>query len=810
MGTGKTTTQQLLDDISAVRDSGAAATSDGDYAPFPDKVTFVLAAVANHARRPLSSGRIKSFLLAFKLLGVPKVPSYDRYRKTMADIRERLGSTVDKKSGAEGHAFFTKSIAKGLQSDFANPFIRPSLQLYPRRTETITCHQDSDKAGHEPATRPPMVELGPGRHAYIEEVVELSDGYIHGSRQQKGRITSDPGYRQRQGGVQCPTAKNLGGDATTHLFAASDKASAQELSEALVRELDVLVYAHVAAIVADNPMAAELASNIGMNGSFPCRSCEAGGSVNERSTPEGLAKAATPGKPRTIDSLKHSLTLQLRAAGSGAVATWAKEASRTGVKDKLTSAVCERIVDEGRIRRAEEDADVDDIVEELWDIRADLLREGRFWNPLFRLKESAGLDITEDLPCEILHTILLGTVKYLARETFKTLSSTSKSSLTQWLGEANMQGIGGGSRLTGAYMVKHVRSLVGKDLKRLGQVMHWALEQIDSSPDLQEAWKAQGELAAALYAPVLFRSKEHQWDIHLKSLAQSFYIAFTKVLPTELVKKPKLHILSHSIAQVRRFGPLPTVSAERFESYNTIVREASILSNRKAPSRDIARRVADEEMVRDIVSGAFYFDHSEKKMKRPGPAIRNMMSVDMAARKYLLKAYGLSEFAAIDRESEGLGAFRARSRSVKLHSGDWVKAGDTALLREHSQSHAYVALVKEVTARDGTVSLEVQPLQARGGHAYGPELDVQPGEDHRIVTVSEVLAMLNTNHNCSAMGCKLGLDAVHHHGDLAERVVNTSCFRSYRLITEAMGNLREAILDQDELGRQLHAASLSN
>ena len=76
----------------------------------------MLAAVGNHARRPLSSGRIKSFLLAFKLLGVPKVPSYDRYRKTMADIRERLGSTVDKKSGAEGHTFFTKSIAKGLKS----------------------------------------------------------------------------------------------------------------------------------------------------------------------------------------------------------------------------------------------------------------------------------------------------------------------------------------------------------------------------------------------------------------------------------------------------------------------------------------------------------------------------------------------------------------------------------------------------------------------------------------------------------------------------------------------------------------------
>ncbi|KAL9935948.1 hypothetical protein V8E36_005525 [Tilletia maclaganii] len=622
MGTGKTTTQELCDDISAVRDGATAAASDGDYAPFPDKVTFVLATIVNHARRPLSSSRIKSVLLAFRLLGVPKVPSYDSYRKTMAEIRERLGSTVNKKSGAEGHTFFIKSIAKGLQSDFGNPLIRPSLQLYPRRTEIITGYQDSEKAGHEPATRPPMAELGPGRHAYIDEVLELSNGYMYvqewlegpnrrmiarGRRaERRGRcmlvqgeehseLTSaikltadelvargdlaevtDHGSRQAvfhpiraiaKGGV----AKYLGADATIRLFAVSDKASAQELSEALVKELDVLVYVHVAAIVVDNPMAAELASNIGMNGSFPCRCCEAGGSVNERRTPEGMAKAAIP---QTIDSLKHSLTLQLRAAGSGAVATWAKEASRTGVKDKLTSATCERIVEEGKMRRAEDDMDIEDIVEELWDIRADLLREDRFWNPLFRLKESTRLDITEDLPCEILHTILLRTVKYLARETFKTLSTTSKSSLTQWLGEANMQGIGDGSRIMGAYMVKHVRSLVGKDLKRLGLVMHWALEQIDASQDLQEAWKAQGELTAALYAPVLFRSKKDQWDTHLKSLAQSFYIALTKVLPTELVKKPKLHILSHSIAHVRRFGPLPTVSAERFESYNTIIREA--------------------------------------------------------------------------------------------------------------------------------------------------------------------------------------------------------------------------------------------
>ena len=49
------------------------------------------------------------------------------------------------------------------------------------------------------------------------------------------------------------------------------------------------MYAHVGVMIADNPMAAELASNIGMNGNHACRSCEAGGTTAERSTAAGMS-----------------------------------------------------------------------------------------------------------------------------------------------------------------------------------------------------------------------------------------------------------------------------------------------------------------------------------------------------------------------------------------------------------------------------------------------------------------------------------------------------------------------------------------
>lgn len=48
-------------------------------------------------------------------------------------------------------------------------------------------------------------------------------------------------------------------------------------------------------------------------------------------------------------------------------------------------------------------------------------------------------------------------------------------------------------------------------------------------------------------------------------------------------------------------------ATEGFESFNAIIRAKSILSNRLAPSRDIAKAFALESRVRHLMSGGSFF-----------------------------------------------------------------------------------------------------------------------------------------------------------------------------------------------------------
>ncbi|KAI9631581.1 hypothetical protein KEM48_014232 [Puccinia striiformis f. sp. tritici PST-130] len=52
--------------------------------------------------------------------------------------------------------------------------------------------------------------------------------------------------------------------------------------------------------------------------------------------------------------------------------------------------------------------------------------------------------------------------------------------------------------------------------------------------------------------------------------------------------KPKFHMLLHLPASIKRYGPACLFATEKFESFNGVVRNASIHSNRGSPGRDIA------------------------------------------------------------------------------------------------------------------------------------------------------------------------------------------------------------------------------
>jgi hypothetical protein len=70
--------------------------------------------------------------------------------------------------------------------------------------------------------------------------------------------------------------------------------------------------------------------------------------------------------------------------------------------------------------------------------------------------------------------------------------------------------------------------------------------------------------------------------------------------------KVKLHVLTHLVDDIRRFGPAVRYATEIFECFNHIFRLCSILSNHQAPSRDTAIKLAGLDRLKHIVSGGYW------------------------------------------------------------------------------------------------------------------------------------------------------------------------------------------------------------
>ncbi|KAL9936771.1 hypothetical protein V8E36_004006 [Tilletia maclaganii] len=887
-------------------DLSRLAPRTNDFAPFPDKATFVLALISNNPRRPFSRRQIKAIILSWKLLGVPNVPTYDQYKASLNRVRSTTGSRTVQVTGLAGTKLHIIPIADGLMSDFANPVLRPKLQLYARRVEAISSYQDSDHAMAHPTTTAPMIELGPGRHAYVQEVVELREGYSYITawyEGEGGRLCAEGIRADRRGQRFCVSteavrhvdvrdivrtapellqatcisellkdgkiivnesplrraaagkmtyriplyvflddlsgasskrwnkhlacyvqsaampANCLNSDSTIRLFAVLERASVQEISQALVEQIkslhddgvvcwdvsrqeSVLVYGHVAAIVSDNPMAAELASNIGMKGNFFCRCCKVGGTAAYRESAIGLAAAVKPGESRNTPQLRQTLEEQIEKAGKGLVGTWSAQATSTG-------------------RIKEEDADEDEVLEKVDEIRREIVQEGKHLNPLFQLYELQAFDVTKDTPCEILHTVLLGTVKYLIRATVPRLTVQQKADLERWLGAANMVGIGDGESFRGNYAMRHAQSLVGKDFKRLAQIMPWALQQISAPRELVETWRLQGQLAAALHVPVLGRSSLAQWTAHLRSLMRAFFVSYARIVPTALPRKPKLHLLTHAIDDLLRFGPLPTVSAERFESYNAVVRQASVFSNRKQPSRDIARRLADEEMMRGFICGQVYTDPTDGRLHTSGPGLRNLFSTKDALRDEMLRLYGLEALLPKIMTRNANDTFKKatarRPAAVQLTSGDWARRNSYVMVRSEAadapadgRSGAHLAKVVDVEVDQSSRDKDAHRLTVillRWSTAQQHwALDADTVQNTQTIPSRNALAVVNTNHDCKGQGCRVSQDNIRHRGDLEVRVVNECAFRS-AVLTAGLVGLRHDVLDDMQMGARLFSAT---
>ncbi|KAJ7937548.1 hypothetical protein B0H13DRAFT_1852520 [Mycena leptocephala] len=237
-------------------------------------------------------------------------------------------------------------------------------------------------------------------------------------------------------------------------------------------------------------------------------------------------------------------------------------------------------------------------------------------------------------PIEILHTILLGVIKYIWHITHTPWSPEQKQTYAIRLQSTNTDGLSIHA-IRSNYIMQYAGSLIGRQFKTIAQTNVF-----------------QRDLKVAV-AYVL--------DI------------FATIDPSKIIAKIKHHLLVHTDEDVIQFGPLVGVATEIFESFNGVFRYCSILSSHLAPSRDIALQLGDQEGLKHRITGGFWLSGVDGKWERAGSGVRSFM----AEHPVLQKLVGWTE-AQVVKPGE--------SKLVSLKQGQ--KERESYALKSTSAVHA--------------------------------------------------------------------------------------------------------------------------
>ena len=110
-----------------------------------------------------------------------------------------------------------------------------------------------------------------------------------------------------------------------------------------------------------------------------------------------------------------------------------------------------------------------------------------------------GLDPNLDTPVEILHTVLLGMVKYMWRDAVDRIKDDGKRTLIARLDSFNVSGLNL-SPLPGHTFVNYYGSLVGRDFRAIVQAAPFVLHGL-LSEELLNMWKALAVLVPLVWVP---------------------------------------------------------------------------------------------------------------------------------------------------------------------------------------------------------------------------------------------------------------------------------------------------------------------
>ncbi|KAF7315983.1 hypothetical protein MIND_00115300 [Mycena indigotica] len=570
----------------------------------------------------------------------------------------------------------------------------------------------------------------------------------------------------------------------------------------------------------DNPMQSEVSSHMGGQANYFCRKCKVGGPKAHKHSNVGYEELFKPGVPRTKEYVLDELRLQVRHVCGGTTMDKLQKIQRnTGVKDAYTQQWITGL--EARFAQLS----VADPERPAANIKAELMKwvdenDEKIYSAFLR---TTAFDPTRDTPIELLHTILLGAVKYVWHISHTGWSDKEKTTYSQRLQATETSGLSIHA-IRAKYIMQYANSLIGKQLKTVVQTGIFHVHDLVSDDHLA-AWQALGELSALLWVPEIHDITQYHTD--LETAVANLLDAVAVIDPSKIITKIKYHLLAHAADDAMEFGPLIGLATELFESFNAIFRYCSVLSNHLAPSRDIALQLGDQEGLKHRLTGGLWAAEGKQKWVRAGSDVRHYLEKHPILQKLLgwtpqksvdignvkLTPLTRGEDKRLLRELSATTAAKATNyhdyasnsgwdngKSFICQSQDECRVGSWVFapwLSTHTVIPARVVEILKGTEANLAV-LERFQTSANRDPVYGMPALIRPDGETLllIVPTKDVSFSFNAQHDCRAAQCaatgsraiiqeRVASEKTEHfviHKDLDRYIINLHSFHNAHLL----------------------------
>ncbi|THU81724.1 hypothetical protein K435DRAFT_808835 [Dendrothele bispora CBS 962.96] len=170
------------DVLNQVLHGESISNANPQWAPYNSKTMCILDILDNLPRLRISDTMMKLFIWALKECGVNDTPSFYALCKVQKDLRKKQGvPSMECKSG-QGKIFFVNDIREIVKHDWANPAVRPHIQVYPEIPEDgivrEVWHAEKWRKDMDLDILSPMYDAQNGCHFYVFEIARLKDGQL--------------------------------------------------------------------------------------------------------------------------------------------------------------------------------------------------------------------------------------------------------------------------------------------------------------------------------------------------------------------------------------------------------------------------------------------------------------------------------------------------------------------------------------------------------------------------------------------------------------------------------------------------------